>query len=78
MHPVAGDALLIVDVQNDFLAGGALAVPDGEAVVPVLNECIGRFVAAGLPVYATGDQHPPNHCSFQSQGGPWPAHCIAG
>lgn len=76
------DALILVDVQNDFLPGGALAVPDGDQVVPVLNGYIGRFVRAKklslLPIFATRDWHPPNHCSFQSQGGPWPPHCISG
>ena len=73
----AGDALVIVDVQRDFLPGGALAVPDGDAVVPVINEWIQRFVRRGLPVYATRDWHPANHCSFQAAGDPWPPHCIA-
>jgi nicotinamidase/pyrazinamidase len=74
----AHDALIIVDVQRDFLPGGALGVPDGEAVVTPLNawsEALGR---AGASVYATRDWHPPDHCSFRAQGGPWPAHCIAG
>lgn len=69
------DALLIVDVQNDFLPGGALAVPDGDSVIPVINRL------AGLPfgsVVATQDWHPANHMSFVAQGGPWPAHCVAG
>jgi len=72
------DALLIVDVQNDFLPGGALAVPEGDKVIPVLNNYIGAFKPKRLPVYATRDWHPPNHCSFREQGGPWPAHCVAG
>lgn len=73
-----GDALILVDVQNDFLPGGALAVPNGDQVVPVLNEYIERFLAKKLPIFATRDWHPPDHCSFQPQGGPWPPHCIAG
>lgn len=72
------DALLLVDVQNDFLPGGALAVPDGDQVVPVLNAYIARFAAKKLPIFATRDWHPPDHCSFRPQGGPWPPHCIAG
>lgn len=72
------DALIIVDVQNDFLPGGALAVPNGDQVVPVLNAYIERFAEKKLPVFATRDWHPPDHCSFQSRGGPWPPHCIAG
>lgn len=75
--PGPGDALVVVDVQNDFLPGGALAVPRGDATIPVLNAWIARFRAAGLPVFATRDWHPPDHCSFQAQGGPWPPHCVA-
>jgi nicotinamidase/pyrazinamidase len=73
-----GDALIIVDVQNDFLPGGSLAVPQGDAVVPVLNRYAAAFEAKGLPVYATRDWHPPGHCSFREQHGPWPPHCVAG
>ncbi|HHJ38339.1 MAG: hypothetical protein AXA67_13600 [Methylothermaceae bacteria B42] len=72
------DALLIVDVQKDFLPGGALAVPKGNEVIPVLNRYIDHFTAEGRPVFATRDWHPPDHCSFQPQGGPWPPHCVAG
>lgn len=76
--PSKGDALVIVDVQQDFLPGGALAVPHGDKVVPVLNRYLELFTAAGLPIFATRDWHPPDHCSFQGQGGPWPVHCVAG
>ncbi len=72
-----GDALIVVDVQNDFLPGGALAVAEGEQVIPVLNRYIALFQGRGLPVIATRDWHPPNHCSFREQGGPWPPHCLA-
>jgi len=72
------DALLIVDVQNDFLPNGALAVRDGDQVIPALNRCIDLFTRRTFPVFATRDWHPEHHCSFQSRGGPWPAHCIAG
>lgn len=72
------DALVIVDVQNDFVPGGSLAVPHGDEVVPVLNRYIEAFDAAGLPVFATRDWHPGDHCSFKSQGGLWPSHCVAG
>ena len=71
-----GDALLIVDVQNDFLPGGSLAVPRGDEVVPVLNRYLRAF--QNLPVYATRDWHPERHCSFRAQGGIWPPHCVAG
>jgi nicotinamidase/pyrazinamidase len=70
------DALIVVDVQRDFLPGGSLAVPDGDSVVPVLNGYLRRFQAAGLPIVATRDWHPPNHSSFISEGGSWPPHCI--
>jgi nicotinamidase/pyrazinamidase len=73
-----GDALLISDIQNDFLPGGSLAVSEGEQVIPVLNGYIDRFSNRQLPVFATRDWHPVNHCSFIRQGGPWPEHCIAG
>ena len=73
-----GDALLIVDVQHDFLPGGNLAVPDGDAVIAPLNRAIAAFHAAGLPIFASRDYHPPDHCSFRPQGGEWPVHCVAG
>lgn len=73
----AGDALIAVDVQNDFLPGGSLAVPEGDAVVPALNRYLAAFAARALPVYATRDWHPPDHCSFKAQGGIWPPHCVA-
>ena len=72
-----GDALLIVDAQNDFLPGGALAVPGGDAVVPALNAYIALCDRRGLAIFATRDWHPENHCSFTARGGPWPPHCIA-
>ncbi|HZU84848.1 MAG TPA: nicotinamidase [Polyangiaceae bacterium] len=73
-----GDALVIVDVQNDFLPGGALAVPDGDAVIAPLNRCIDAAVSSGAPVLATRDWHPPDHGSFRARGGPWPPHCVQG
>lgn len=72
------DALICVDVQNDFLPGGSLAVADGDQILAPLNALITRFRCAGLPIFATADWHPPNHCSFREQGGPWPSHCVAG
>ena len=71
-----GDALLIVDVQNDFCPGGALPVPDGDTIVAVLNEWIAAAMQANVPVYASRDWHPRDHISFAPQGGPWPAHCV--
>jgi len=73
-----GDALIIVDVQRDFLPGGALAVPRGDAVIEPLNICIDAFRHARLPIFYTRDWHPANHCSFKAQGGTWPPHCVAG
>jgi len=72
-----GDVLLVIDVQNDFLPGGSLAVPEGDQVIPVLNGYIDQFIKRQLPVFATRDWHPSNHCSFIQQGGTWPEHCIA-
>jgi len=77
-HPRAGDALILVDVQNDFLPGGSLAVPQGDEVVAPLNQCLAAFQSRSLPIFATRDWHPADHCSFKSQGGPWPPHCVAG
>jgi len=72
------DALILVDVQNDFCPGGALAVEEGDGVVPVLNEWIERAKAAHATVVASRDWHPEGHCSFERQGGPWPLHCVQG
>ena len=62
----------MVDVQNDFCQGGALAVPDGDAVVGPLNRLMEQIPF----VVATRDWHPPDHHSFAEQGGPWPVHCV--
>lgn len=72
----SGDALVIVDVQNDFCPGGALPVPGGDAVVPVLNRWIAAASAQGVPVYLSRDWHPRDHLSFETEGGPWPVHCV--
>lgn len=71
-------ALIVVDVQNDFCPGGALAVANGDSVIPPLNKAIMAFHGSGLPVVFTRDWHPENHCSFKEQGGVWPRHCVAG
>jgi nicotinamidase/pyrazinamidase len=70
------DALLIVDVQNDFCPGGALPIAEGDAVVPVLNAWAAAAAARGVPIYASRDWHPSTHPSFAPQGGPWPVHCV--
>ncbi len=72
------DALLVVDIQNDFLPGGALGVQRGDEIIPVILAYIETFMARGLPIFATRDWHPADHCSFREQGGIWPVHCVAG
>lgn len=88
-HPVR-DALLVIDVQNDFCFGGALEVPDGQAVIPVINSLMPIFAQVVL----TQDWHPPDHRSFAAAHpnrtpyeeiecayGPqtlWPEHCVQG
>ena len=81
MKPIAftpEDALLIIDMQRDFLPGGALGVPQGDEVLAPVNRLLRLFSKQGLPVYASRDWHPENHCSFAARGGPWPPHCVAG
>ncbi|MEX0886724.1 MAG: nicotinamidase [Phycisphaeraceae bacterium] len=68
------DALVVVDVQNDFCPGGALPVAEGDRVVPVLNRWL-AVVGVGA-VVASRDWHPRNHVSFEDRGGPWPRHCV--
>ncbi|MGD0649601.1 MAG: bifunctional nicotinamidase/pyrazinamidase [Verrucomicrobiia bacterium] len=67
-------ALILVDIQNDFCPGGALAVREGDKIVPVVNRLIPLFHW----ILATQDWHPVDHCSFKAQGGPWPPHCVRG
>lgn len=70
------DALLVIDVQPDFCPGGALPVPDGDAVIDPLNKWIAAFEERRLPIVASRDWHPREHPSFVERGGPWPAHCV--
>ncbi|MDW8434480.1 MAG: nicotinamidase [Aquificaceae bacterium] len=70
------DALIVVDMQRDFMPGGALPVPDVDSIVGRLNEYIQLFFKKGLPVFFTRDWHPPDHISFKEQGGLWPPHCV--
>ena len=72
------DALVIADVQNDFCPGGSLAVPEGDQVVPVLNQYARRFQDAGAPIFASRDWHPEKTKHFKSGGGVWPPHCVQG
>jgi nicotinamidase-related amidase len=67
-------ALILVDIQNDFFPGGALAVPEGDQIIPAVNRLLPLFRC----IIVTQDWHPPDHCSFKEQGGPWPPHCIQG
>ena len=70
------DALIVVDIQSDFLPGGALAVANGDKVILPLNNYITMFSSAGLPIFFTRDWHPLNHLSFSVNGGLWPQHCV--
>jgi nicotinamidase/pyrazinamidase len=70
------DALVIVDVQNDFCPGGALAVPHGDDVVAVLNRYAERFARRAAPIFATRDWHPERTRHFKAYGGAWPPHCV--
>lgn len=88
------DAFLVIDMQYDFLPGGALAVPDGDAVIAPINALVKRFHRAGAHILLTQDWHPPGHSSFASSHegaqpftqiempyGPqtlWPDHCVQG
>jgi nicotinamidase/pyrazinamidase len=69
-------ALIVVDVQNDFCPGGTLAVAHGDEVVEPLNKLIDEFLERGDPVYKSRDWHPPTTKHFQSYGGTWPVHCV--
>jgi len=71
-----GDALLVIDVQNDFCPGGALEIPDGDKVIPSLNKWIAAAREMDVPVYVSRDWHPVRHPSFEPHGGPWPPHCV--
>lgn len=74
--PTPVQALLVVDVQNDFCPGGALAVEEGDTVVPVLNRYIEIFAKENKPVIASRDWHPRHTKHFRDFGGPWPIHCV--
>ncbi len=74
--PRRGDALVIADIQLDFLPGGALGVARGDEVIGPANRAIECFRSRGLPVIVSRDWHPRGHCSFQEFGGPWPEHCV--
>lgn len=70
------DALIVVDVQNDFCPGGSLGVTGGDAVARKMGAAARTFAERGGKVFATQDWHPAGHSSFASQGGQWPDHCV--
>ncbi len=72
--------LLVIDVQNDFCPGGSLAVSEGDAIIPVINNMVAEFWANGDLVIYTKDYHPPDHHSFKTNHaeGVWPPHCVQG
>jgi len=72
------DALIIVDMQIDFMPGGALPVPNALTIIPVINKYINIFAGKKATIVATRDWHPHNHISFKHRGGPWPPHCVQG
>ncbi len=88
------DALIVVDVQNDFIPGGSLPVPEGDKIIPGVNELMKKFNEQGGRVVLTQDWHPPGHASFASTHGKkpfepiegiegigpvlWPDHCVQG
>ena len=69
-------ALIVVDVQNDFCPGGTLAVPHGDEVIAPLNKLIDEFLDRGDPVYKSRDWHPRSTRHFSAYGGTWPVHCV--
>jgi nicotinamidase/pyrazinamidase len=71
-------ALLVVDVQNDFCPGGTLAVTRGDEVVVPLNKLIEEFLERGAPIYKSRDWHPAKTKHFAAYGGTWPVHCVQG
>jgi len=71
-----GDVLLVIDPQRDFFEGGAMPVPDAEAIVPIINDWVEAARAAGIPVLVTRDWHPEHHVSFMENGGTKPRHCV--
>ncbi len=68
--------LLLVDVQNDFCPGGALAVVDGDKIVPILNRYMAIFASKEYPIVASRDWHPARTKHFKDFGGSWPVHCV--
>jgi len=71
-----GDAIIAVDVQNDFCPEGSLPIKNGNDVIPILNEWFTSATRTRVLIYASRDWHPANHPSFVSEGGHWPPHCL--
>jgi nicotinamidase/pyrazinamidase len=71
-------ALLVVDIQKDFCAGGALAAPGGDDIIPAVNRHLADARAREIAVYATRDWHPEQTSHFKEYGGTWPPHCVQG
>lgn len=81
MRPISyrlqrGDALLIIDVQNDFFRGGAIPIAGADRILPVINRWIETAIANRVRIYVSREWHPVGHISFRDQGGTWPVHCI--
>lgn len=72
------DALVVVDLQNDFCPGGSLGIAGGDRVIPILNRYMQRFRELKAPIYASRDWHPAVTKHFQAHGGVWPPHCVQG
>ena len=70
------DALIVVDMQKDFMPTGALPVNDADTIIPIINRYIQLFTQEGNPIFFTRDWHPSNHISFKENGGIWPRHCV--
>jgi nicotinamidase/pyrazinamidase len=70
------NALLIVDVQLDFCPGGALPIPEGDKLIPILNKYIKFFSRQKLPIFASRDWHSKHTKHFKQFGGNWPEHCV--
>lgn len=78
MKTTNGHALLVIDLQLDFMPEGALAVKDGDKIIPVINKLVKLFSAKEDMIFFSRDWHPEKHCSFFENGGTWPEHCVRG
>ena len=76
LNLASNDVLLIVDLQNDFLPGGALGIEGADEIIPTINAYIEKFEQKQQCIIFSRDWHPQDHCSFNNQSGPWPVHCV--